>query len=111
MPPGRNSQNSAPQLLHIVNIVILYSKYRSNQTFEDYFLEAEPDAVTRASVQNFPKSQRAIGWCRFTGCLIFIGHFLQKSPIISGSFAKNDLQLKASYQSSPPCIKCTTYND
>jgi len=27
----------------------------------------------------------------------------QKSPIICGSFAKNDLQLKASYVSSPAC--------
>ena len=32
------------------------------------------------------------------------GHFLQKSPVISGSFAKSDLQLKACYEFSPPCM-------
>jgi len=33
------------------------------------------------------------------GCLIFVGHFLQKSVMISGSFTERDVQLKASYAS------------
>ena len=43
------------------------------------------------------------GWQKGTKCLIFVGLFLQKSPIISGSFAERDLQLKASCASSPHC--------
>jgi len=46
-------------------------------------------------------------WCRCIGCLIFISLFLQKSPLIGGSFAKRDLQLKASYVCSPPCTQHT----
>ena len=42
-------------------------------------------------------------WRRHTGCLIFVGHFPQKSPMISGSFAENDQRLKAFYDATPPC--------
>ena len=39
---------------------------------------------------------------------IFEGNFSQKGPIISGSFEEMDLQLKAFYRSSPPCMSDRT---
>ena len=40
---------------------------------------------------------------RCIGCLIFAAHFLEKNPIISGSFAERDLQDKAFYAFTPLC--------
>jgi len=48
---------------------------------------------------------RHTGWWRPIGCLVFTGHFPPKRPTISGSFAKNDLQLKVSYGSWPLCTR------
>ena len=49
-------------------------------------------------------------WPRCTACLVFTDYFLQKSPIISGSFAERALQLKASYASSPLVTRSTSKN-
>jgi len=65
--------------------------------------ECECVAISIICDMSHPCVRQSTAWCRVRGCLIFTGHSPQKSRILSGSFAKNDLQLKASYESSPPC--------
>jgi len=48
------------------------------------------------------------GWQRCIGCLMFMGHFPQKSPEISGSFEDSEQQLKAAKHFRHPV---RTYTD
>jgi len=57
--------------------------------------------VFSSSQYRFQKCYRQGGEER---CVLFIDLFLQKSRIIIGSFARRDLQFKASFASSPACI-------
>jgi len=87
----------------------------SGYTWHDLFLGVTPlihmSNSMRHTCDSCETSHVVTGWRRPIWYLIFIGHFPQKSPVISGSFAKNDLQHKASYGSSPPCTICdTTYS-
>ena len=59
--------------------------------------------INRALLREMTCKDKAV-----IGNLVFSGHVPQKSPVISGSFVDNSLQLKASCGSSPPCTHICT---
>jgi len=55
------------------------------------------------------KREGGCAWGRFNlnvGCLIFVSNFPQKSHVISSSFVKSNLQLKASMYLRHPVVRC-----
>jgi len=61
------------------------------------FPQKNPSISTVIGHEPLICSKIITGWLRRLGSLIVIRPFPQKNPSISGSFAENDLRLKASY--------------
>jgi len=62
-----------------------------------WYISEETNEYGKRAIQKTWRVAKTIG------CIVFIGHVPPKSLIINGSFAETDLQLKESYESSPPC--------
>ena len=78
------------QFSKVNSVVMFYTQVKSKLAFEKYA---------------HPRVPLSYEWRRIIGCLIFIGLFLQKSPVISGSVVERDLEVKASSALSPSCMR------
>ena len=93
-----------PSLISIHTHRIISSSHHLYHTCVLYQMSLSPHICIQKKIITFSFVKDTTGWRKPMGCLISVDHCPQKSPIISGSFAKNGLQLRASYGSLPPCI-------
>jgi len=83
---------------HIDMHIYMYIHYIHTHTKVSNLIRTHTHTYTHPH-QNCPKRYRQHRVAKMHS-LIIIGHYPQKSPIISGSLAKRDLQQKAFYASS-----------
>ena len=79
--------------IHIYTYIYTYGDLPLRKIFELGVVKRHSILYVFISSNEYYKRNVSTGWRRPTGCRFFQDHFLQMSPIISGSFAENDLEL------------------